>query len=132
MTMRKITGTDVKWIARGYWDNRFIWRVHPKAKPVATTSVVSLALLVILVLAATGAEGTPPALPAFTALAFLVFVTSSLRMAFIYLREREAFLDLAAQRWETEEEVPDRASLENFLDCDTMDRGLNITHQKEE
>lgn len=113
--MRKLTETDARWIAKGYWDNHFNWKVHPKAKTAAVLAGIMLALVIVLAIASWDTDPTPSVLSAFTFLAFVAFMGSILWLVFAQLRERDTFLDIAQHRWETEKELPDRATVEDFI-----------------
>lgn len=108
--MRELTGTDVKWLAKGYWDHYFVWRTHPKAKLAAIISGAAAVLFVILLLIS--AELYPMGVSAMLStpalLAVLVCGLSLLWTVFIWLKEREAFLDYAQRAWEEQKLLPNR------------------------
>ena len=113
--MRELTGTDAKWIAKGYWDNHFTWKVHPKARTALIVAGVALALVVVLAVASWGTDPMPSTLRAFAFSAFVVFMASALWAVFVHLRERDTFLDLAQQQWETGKVLPDRDTVRDFI-----------------
>lgn len=114
--MREITGTDVRWLARGYWDNHFSWRVHPRTRTAAVVAGAALALFLLLMTMTWGLDPgeASPALAAPLFLCFVVFVSAIVWLTFIMIGEREKFMDTAQQRWEQEHVLPDRASVEAF------------------
>ena len=113
--MRELTGTDAKWIAKGYWDNHFTWKVHPKARTALIIAGVAIALVIALGIASWGTNPTPDTLSAFAFSAFATFMVSALWAVFIHLRERDAFLDIAQQQWEAGKVLPDRDTVRDFI-----------------
>jgi len=119
----------VRWLAKGYWGNHFNWRIHPKARPAFIISGIALLVLAILAIVSmvgvgvdivTGNGGvatvqTNPVPSAAIMMSMLVFIASLLWGFFLYAKERDDFVDLAIQRWEEDETLPDRGTVTDFV-----------------
>ncbi len=113
--MRDLNGTDVKMLAKGYWDNYFNWRIHPRAKLALIVAGVTIALLVVMLVSAMGMDPMPVALRVLSLLTFVAFTISALWTVFVSLRERDHFLDGVQHLWETSKAVPDRTTVIDFV-----------------
>lgn len=113
--MRDLNGTDVRMLAKGYWDNYFNWRIHPRAKVPAIMTGAAMVLLVILAAVSWGVEGSNPTLAGFLLVSGVTFMVSALWTAFASLRERDHFLDAVQHLWETSKAVPDRTTVTDYV-----------------
>ena len=112
---RELNGTDVKMLAKGYWEHYFNWRLHPKVKAPFFTAAATLGVIVVLLAASIGPDPMPQGIRTLGMLLFVAFAISALWTVFVSLRERDHFLDAAQDIWEAEEELPDREMVAYFL-----------------
>ena len=72
--MRELTGTDVRQLAKGYWDSHFFWRTHPKAKAVMPVLYAALTMLVVLMIISSSVTSKSDVLAVFILLSFITLM----------------------------------------------------------
>jgi hypothetical protein len=117
---RALASTDVRWIARGYWDKYFDWRIYPGVRRMLVAAVVAFVLLVALAVASGAYGGMESVPPAYLTVMFVLgiicvalLVLTGMRMR----RDKEDFIDSCVSRWESgKHELPSFDSVIQFVD----------------
>jgi len=128
----RVTGTDIRYIARGYWRHAFKWGFHPRVRTPWITALVSLVAGLAVIIAnamdnpvARSVAGNSTAVAAAGSPSAITFVGGGLILAaaifFIYGicvadSEEERFLDSVTSRWEDgDRHLPSPDTVTEFL-----------------
>jgi len=119
--IRELTGTDIRWIAKGYWEKYFVWRIHPKVKTPLAVAVLLGVLFFITAIASSASVAPGEQAPigvilpvALTGIFLVIAIFWSLNT---YCGCRDEFIDRAVQQWEKgSHEIPDYDSILKHLD----------------
>lgn len=110
----KLTGTDIRMMAKGYWERYFEWRFHPKAKWLLAAAALFFGLLLVV------AAATPAVVSSalyILALVLGILAFGSLTAAFyVYGSAKKEFLDSVVDVWEKgEHSLPREAAVAEFV-----------------
>jgi len=117
----ELRGTDIKWIAKGYWGNRFTNRVHPKVKAdwlvAVVTGAIGIVVLLVSACAYSVSETTGPDPIAGVGIALvLVGLGFFLKGQFAYEAELNKFADKTVAAWESgNHQIPDAETVEESI-----------------
>lgn len=130
----QLTGTDIRYIAKGYWKHHFRWGFHPQAKASLLTALITfLAGLAVLggylvdqysaPSAATNstpqvATSAGPSAISFVAMALILIAAGFfLKGVWTIDREQDKFLDSVTAKWESgDKSLPDTNTVTQFLE----------------
>lgn len=129
----QLTGTDIRYIAQGYWRHTFNWGFHPRVKTPAVIALVSFLAGIAAVIGdlidnpliapmtgnstATTVVPHTPSAAIFVAVA-LVLVAAGFFVKAMYVAdpEKAKFLDSVTTRWESgDKSIPDAETVTKFL-----------------
>jgi len=126
---KELKGTDIQWLAEGWWSHYFKYRACSKANTTGVLAIV--AVLVGLALLLTGfiasghlldaANDVPlptwvVALFAIGGVALLAAFVLFMRVSDIERRERDKFVDYVTDRWEEGcRDIPDAETVADYL-----------------
>ena len=127
----ELRGTDIEWVARGYWGRRFTGRLHPKVK---TSWLVALITFVAGVAVLIGAmvdeantaivESGPSATTGVAIALVLVGLGFFLKGQFTYEAAQTEFTDHAVAQWEVgNHQIPDAETVEEFINHREVNNG---------
>jgi hypothetical protein len=115
-----LTGTDIRMLAKGYWERCFEWRPHPKTVMPLGVGIILLGVLALLIF--TTAPGSGPNPPLGTAIIVLVLLVAAALLYgfYIYAGEKTAYLNKVVTAWETSETktrdlLPSEQSVRDFV-----------------
>jgi phosphoglycerol transferase MdoB-like AlkP superfamily enzyme len=99
-----LTGTNMRMLAKGYWDKYFEWRLFPGSYKWYIGTIVALALALILLGLTATAYGYTEPVPAIFGTFILIFVAVAGIFVFLnlyqYRAAKEDFVDNWVTRWE--------------------------------
>ncbi len=113
---RGLNSTDIKWIAKGYWDRYFNYRFYAASKlPFALAMVFFIAMIAV-------AESTDSMLDAASgpATAMIVLGTATIIAVFAgiytYARSRHEFINERSEMWDQgDRQLPDTKSVVDYI-----------------
>lgn len=97
----QITGTDIRWVAKGYWEKYFAYRMYPGSLLQFASAIGSFIILIIMAIASNAFDEHVPL--AYSIIMFLLFVAAAglaIWGVIRYSRAKEEFIDNCANEWE--------------------------------
>ena len=124
----QITITHIKWIARGYWERYFNWRIYPKSKlPLLLSAILFITLIAVAILTPTPADVPVDVEQSSTvayspAMATIVIVLAVLTVAALaiglvrYYQNKDDFINSIATQWEQgDTQLPNTETVIKYL-----------------
>ena len=100
---KQITGTDISWLAEGYWRRYFNWRIYPVVRYFVLTATVSFFITFTLLLISgsyAAADSIPAVIPITMFIFLVVFLFSGTLAVVRFQGDRQDFIDDCVNRWE--------------------------------
>jgi len=119
----RITSTDVKYIAKGCWENYFQSRFHPKTKTALLIAIMTITIGIALAIgtaidsANASVESSGLSAVDYLGMGLLIIGLGFFCKAMLdYYAEKQSFIDSTVAKWENgDESLPDNNELIKFI-----------------